>query len=133
MSGVRVGQQGAALGGEAVFLKAASGLVGDRVFDETGCEGRLEVVGAEVGAVGQLEPFHAFQGGPGFLAKHAEEGGDLIGDLVGDLIGPGGFAEGGEQGAEQELDEEGGVPRLVAGGENLVVIRLLIANDCFHG
>lgn len=118
--------------GEAVFLEAALWLSGNRVFDETCGEGRAEVVGAESGTVGELELFHAFQGGQRFPAEHRQEGGDLIGDLVADLIGSGGFTKSGEEGLKQEFDEGRGVPSLVASGEDLVVIGLLIANDCFH-
>lgn len=47
---------------------------------------------------------------------HAEESADLVG--AGDL------AKRGEQGGKQELDEGGGVARLVAGTENLEVVGL---------
>ncbi len=53
----------------------------------------------------------------------------MVGDLIGDLVGSDGLTEGGEEGGKQELDEGGGIACLVAGGEDLVVFGLLIADD----
>jgi hypothetical protein len=60
----------------------------------------------------------------------------LLTDLLTDLLtgaGAGGFAEGGQEGGEQEFDEGGGVPGLVAGGQDLVVFGLTVTDDGFHG
>ena len=59
--------------------------------------------------------------------------GEKPSDLFGDLFGARGLAERGEDGGEHEFHKGGGVPRLVAGGEHLIVICLAVADDGFDG
>ena len=59
--------------------------------------------------------------------------GEKPSDLFGDLFGARGLAERGEDGGEHEFHKGGGVPRLVAGGEHLIVICLTVADDGFDG
>jgi hypothetical protein len=66
--GKSIGNSGAAGRDEAVFLEAALGFFEDGVFDEAGGESRVEVVGAEGGAVGELEAFHVINGGEWWMS-----------------------------------------------------------------
>ena len=56
--------------GEAVFLEAAAGFVGDGALDESGFEGGAQVVRPEGRSVGELELFHAVQRRPGVFGEH---------------------------------------------------------------
>ena len=73
--------------------------------------------------------------GLGLAGTGAEDGGDLLTDWRTDLLTdvlPGYLKQGGENGGEEELDECGGIPGSIAGGEDLVVFLLAVADDAFH-
>ena len=76
---------------------------------------------------------HEGSGGLLRFSQHSEKPSDLFGDLFGILFGAGGLAERGEDGGEHEFHKRGGVPRLVAGLEHLIVICLTVADDGFDG
>ena len=73
--------------------------------------------------VGEAKSLHARHGTEGIFAEGLQEGRNLVGELV----GFGSFTEGRHEGGEQELDEDGGVADLVAGGKGLVVGSLLFS------
>ena len=83
--------------------------------------------------VGEAGAFEKLSLGLRAFGTSAEDFSDLLTDLrTGELMA-GDLAEGGAQGGEQEFGEGGGVAGFVAGGEDLVVIGLLVADDGFHG
>jgi len=123
---------GFACWGETVFLQSAVWFFREGAFDEAGGEGGVEVVGPESGAVGKLELRHALEGAEWAVFQGAEELSDLIADLIADLIGFGGLVERCEQGAEEKFYESGGVARLIACAQHLVVFCLSFTDHGFH-
>ena len=67
----------------------------------------MEVIGAERGAVRELETVHALDRTKRLGLERFEQGFDLVADLVADLVGSRHCAEGGENGGEEEINEGG--------------------------
>ena len=104
---------GAAFGGEPIFLKAAFGLIGDGGFEEW--EDVAFVIQIGVGETGGFQKLgHAAGSGGTGLQDYF----DLL--TVGEVFG---FLQGGEDGGDEELNECGGFSSFVADGQSLVIFR----------
>lgn len=119
----------AALVGEAVFLQATVGLVGDSHFNQAIGQGRFEVAFAERFAIQQAE------GGLQRLAARLsldrkQQLTDLGGDLRRDLGGGGGH--GIQNHPQHEVDEGHGVGLASALLQGLVILGLMLENQAFH-
>ena len=77
-------KQGAAFGGEAVFLQADGGFFGDGELDEVGGEGRLEIASFKVFAFTQGQCSLSFLLGHCF-SQYGRNVPQLFVDLRGDL------------------------------------------------
>ena len=64
----------------------------------------MEVIGAERGAVRELETVHALDRTKRLGLERFEQGFDLVAELVADLVGSRHCAEGGENGGEEEIN-----------------------------
>ena len=92
----------------------------------------MEVIGAERGAVRELETVHALDRtkrlGLERFEQGFEQGFDLVADLVADLVGSRHCSEGGENGGEEEINEGGRVADLITGCEYPVLVSLAVAD-----
>ena len=95
---------------EPVFLEAAVGFVGDRHFQQTFGEQRLDVAFVIQVGVGESGGVEEVGFGSGSARASTEDGGDLLTDCRTDLLTRY-LKECGKDGGKQELDEGGGVPR----------------------
>ena len=88
----------------------------------------MEVIGAERGAVRELETVHALDRTKRLGLERFEQGFDLVADLVADLVGSRHCSEGGENGGEEEINEGGRVADLITGCEYPVLVSLAVAD-----
>jgi hypothetical protein len=82
-----LGEPSAAQRGEAVFLEAAVGFVGEGALDEVGGKGGLKVGIKKTWAMGQSKGRHQFLGRQCLRFERRKKASDLFGDLTCDLRG----------------------------------------------